>query len=979
MFNQMTPNPQPSNGSKLNGSNGAHLNGSNGLNGTNGQVFANTKQANPDYQNFEDAFVNDTAVDIVERGRFQIHGETQEKIRRELDVIRGEVKSKVSDQFLEFKSNTSYADIFDNVSINSKKLDQITDKILDEVAKLEAVKSTQIKFQVEADAYASGPKDKEDFVKNIRPGRQNERRKSPGKIMRFLTGVKNKIVKPDSSTPIEKANNLSRKDEEAGLIYGSRIEAAEKIAQLSNEIAQTKAKLAASKIDRKERLAALKEIEGYVRKTADVLGEFRKMIRIQQADASLGNSTKKLFWKDQDYSYYKKGFGLQANVEEMMIDLAKQAQETQAAHGVNIQPINDAVTIDPDVEDVSLQAFTIRQQQLEIRLAGLKEQIDQTNEEVAKTNSVLEKDLKAKAESKNWIAKSVKERSEVFWARFGDDITLIREWQAMLPTVARGGNVNRLVHITAIDNKYRNLRGRVMKFQDEFKVSGMIVMLDRELGTYKINKFVNNPRRQEVMEELDKVQRALRIATRPVLEKQLERFVYHGMTTPVVSNIDNALRVAHNANNAVNQVISQGTQNLADIQRDLASQPAPLAPAPNAPTQPTLNLNPDPNQPSVTAAVSGASIPAAPATIDTTPANVQPSVVASTALNIDYDPDQFIGFDFGNKFDQGFVYNPNLAKSNIIDQTTGLIKVVLKNDALGNVSQTKIDTTPAAVQPSVIVKPAKEAKEDAEKLRQTESLYIGDLNGNMEMFAKSLVSLKLSKNPAKPDFSDLNWIGGNRKLILIGDILADRVPEGLSILSAVDRLNKEAAEEGGRIVTMYGNHEDFAVSFLLGKNNAGNKSPISDLSRFGTLINSLQNDFQGLGIVEFIKRFSAKGKEIKGTLEEFAKSLRAPSVDAFTLANDLGVEILENMRKDEEGKKILNGIAQMKLVHLDGDTLVLHTEPTLAILTEILDGVKNKKEFQKALAGINKEFKDLTTKLFAGVADAGEHSLALEK
>ncbi|KAL9322312.1 hypothetical protein ACSQ67_010365 [Phaseolus vulgaris] len=76
---------------------------------------------------------------------------------------------------------------------------------------------------------------------------------------------------------------------------------------------------------------------------------------------------------------------------------------------------------------------------------------------------------------------------------------------------------------------------------------------------------------------------------------------------------------------------------------------------------------------------------------------------------------------------------------------------------------------------------------------------VGDLHGDLE---KSKQALRLA---GLIDAHD-RYIGGSATVVQVGDVL-DRGGEELKILYFLEKLKREAARSGGRIVTMHGNHE----------------------------------------------------------------------------------------------------------------------------------------------------------------------------
>ena len=76
---------------------------------------------------------------------------------------------------------------------------------------------------------------------------------------------------------------------------------------------------------------------------------------------------------------------------------------------------------------------------------------------------------------------------------------------------------------------------------------------------------------------------------------------------------------------------------------------------------------------------------------------------------------------------------------------------------------------------------------------------IGDLHGDYEAFVEVMTRAELLA-------PDGNWIGGNSILVQLGDI-AGRGPDSLKIARGLQRLRQQAAEEGGQVIVLVGNHE----------------------------------------------------------------------------------------------------------------------------------------------------------------------------
>lgn len=78
-------------------------------------------------------------------------------------------------------------------------------------------------------------------------------------------------------------------------------------------------------------------------------------------------------------------------------------------------------------------------------------------------------------------------------------------------------------------------------------------------------------------------------------------------------------------------------------------------------------------------------------------------------------------------------------------------------------------------------------------------IAIGDLHGDFE---KSQEAFRLAGLIDSYD----KWIGGSTTVVQIGDVL-DRGSEELKILYFLEKLKREAAKSGGRVISMNGNHE----------------------------------------------------------------------------------------------------------------------------------------------------------------------------
>ncbi len=203
------------------------------------------------------------------------------------------------------------------------------------------------------------------------------------------------------------------------------------------------------------------------------------------------------------------------------------------------------------------------------------------------------------------------------------------------------------------------------------------------------------------------------------------------------------------------------------------------------------------------------------------------------------------------------------------------------------------------------------------------------------------------------------WIGGNRKLILIGDILCDRVAEGIDIINILIKLKDQAEVYNGDIIFIAGNHEDMLISFLL-------EMPVIKQgllkNNFDALIQSAciitgsdgkpEFHWQGKGLLEFILKWSSLGRNHKN-VEDLKITIEKMILNHdFVPLMCLPAEVRLNMQNSISGKIILDTICNMKLVYKDGDTLIFHTEPTKNILVKLLEN----EDLESQIEAINNKY-----------------------
>ena len=226
-------------------------------------------------------------------------------------------------------------------------------------------------------------------------------------------------------------------------------------------------------------------------------------------------------------------------------------------------------------------------------------------------------------------------------------------------------------------------------------------------------------------------------------------------------------------------------------------------------------------------------------------------------------------------------------------------------------SASGIMTTQTFTRSAVVRNIANSKKEWQEVSRESEVLVVGDLNGSYEALIKSLESLKVIDSAG-------NWIGENRRIVFLGDILGDRHTEGIQIMLKIYDLKFQASKSGGSATVIMGNHDDWAVSYLAGQKVAAPWRPNSRHAGY-----PLAPSWPARGLLEFQNQFGHRNfQELQ---------------DAFGKSAIPQEELLQIMRNDPEGRKLLSEICEMKLIVQVDDTLFTHTNPSSIMLLRIVE------------------------------------------
>jgi hypothetical protein len=218
---------------------------------------------------------------------------------------------------------------------------------------------------------------------------------------------------------------------------------------------------------------------------------------------------------------------------------------------------------------------------------------------------------------------------------------------------------------------------------------------------------------------------------------------------------------------------------------------------------------------------------------------------------------------------------------------------------------------------------------------------IGDLHSNYLAFANNLQSSGQTQNADEGEVGE--WKGGRSRLVFVGDILGDRGKDGMDILLTLLKLRKEARSSGGSVDWIAGNHDDYSLSFLAGT-LAGKNTDVIETCRPNE-VGDAYYDLLSLGE-------SFGSDELKGMIKEENGYNKRESWDKLKGEREI---ILENMRKDTDGKRILEAMCSMCLAVRNDDQLIIHTELTNDIVDEIINRHGSVKEinalYQEQLRG----------------------------
>ncbi len=279
-----------------------------------------------------------------------------------------------------------------------------------------------------------------------------------------------------------------------------------------------------------------------------------------------------------------------------------------------------------------------------------------------------------------------------------------------------------------------------------------------------------------------------------------------------------------------------------------------------------------------------------------------------------------------------------------------------------------------------------------EVIRISDQEAIGDLNGSYDSFIAHLEERGLIRQ----NTTGIEWTGGNKRVVFVGDILGDRSPTGLKVMEALALLNNEAEKQGGSVESLAGNHDNMFAA-VLGGYDTEFETPVDKDERIfdyrGNLEGAFYADdtFKEYVVDAFKRSHSSRVTDLKGVItkkqsilvklqqqnsspeliEVFKRGLADAQADMDEL-NDVYTNItvddesrfmtslkylghgdaiqigkalvknrkavVSNMKKSESGQARLEAVCSQKIATCIDDTLYTHTNLTTSMVQELLKG-----------------------------------------
>ena len=213
--------------------------------------------------------------------------------------------------------------------------------------------------------------------------------------------------------------------------------------------------------------------------------------------------------------------------------------------------------------------------------------------------------------------------------------------------------------------------------------------------------------------------------------------------------------------------------------------------------------------------------------------------------------------------------------------------------------------------------------------------FIGDLHGNFQAYTENMKSAGLINDTGE-------WIGGNTKVIFVGDVLGDRNKDGFKIAKEIQKL-------GDRSMHLAGNHEDFLISALIGT-TAGHGGYALEEEHGSPL------EYPG-----FVREISSVLPDELRLKFQSATTSR----EKANIIRDNRDALVQNLKT--KYPDVLEYILSLKLCERIHDHMVTHTPPTQEMIKYLLSD-----EHKGNVDSINRKYQELLQRLLIDSDCTGE-------
>lgn len=227
-------------------------------------------------------------------------------------------------------------------------------------------------------------------------------------------------------------------------------------------------------------------------------------------------------------------------------------------------------------------------------------------------------------------------------------------------------------------------------------------------------------------------------------------------------------------------------------------------------------------------------------------------------------------------------------------------------------------------------------KEWHEIPRPHEVIAIGDLHGRFEAFLENGKHAGILKKNG----DHIHWTGGDRAVVFLGDILADRFLDSPQILREMWLLRKQAQLEGGSITLLAGNHDMWGFSYLFNEEFDG----IPQEEAFAHALD------QGKGLLTFLELAKIS---IPQNVKNVPNNFHNDFIEAVFQAPEIRETIRKTIAQTAELQEIYG---QYQILHRIDDTLFSHCDPTQTMIEDLIKRVEKAGSLDTALLKLNTDY-----------------------